>query len=105
MKKIFITAVLALGSLSGFAQEEVTVIENVEASATEEVAATQDDFSEVSADELPEAVTAAVSKNYPTASIDKAYSNEASQYKLEVSLEDGTAGTLYADENGNWIEM
>ncbi|MDO6515805.1 hypothetical protein [Zobellia uliginosa] len=101
MKKIFITAVLALGSLSAFAQEESTA---VEAAATE-AAATQDDFSEVSADELPEAVTAAVAKNYPTASIDKAYVNEAKQFKLEVSLEDGTAGTLYADENGNWIEM
>ncbi len=101
MKKIFITAVFAIGSLSAFAQEEATA---VEATATE-AAATQDDFSEVAADELPEAVTAAVSKNYPTASIDKAYANEANQYKLEVSLEDGTAGTLYADENGNWIEM
>ncbi|MBT9186625.1 hypothetical protein [Zobellia russellii] len=101
MKKIFITAVFAIGSLSAFAQEEAPAIE---ATATEAVAA-QDDFSEVSADELPEAVTAAVAKNYPTASIDKAYANEAKQYKLEVSLEDGTAGTLYADENGNWIEM
>ncbi|MBU2947898.1 PepSY-like domain-containing protein [Zobellia uliginosa] len=104
MKRIFITAVFALGSLSAFAQQEVIVIENAEVEATEAVA-TQDDFSEVSSDELPEAVTAAVSKNYPTASIDKAYTNEANQYKLEVSLEDGTAGTLYADENGNWIEM
>ena len=102
MKKLFITAVFALGSLTAFAQEEEATA--VEENATEAVAA-QDDFSEVSADELPEAVTAAVSKNYPTASIDKAYVNEAKQYKLEVSLEDGTAGTLYADENGNWIEM
>ncbi|MBT2162733.1 MULTISPECIES: hypothetical protein [Zobellia] len=105
MKKIFITAIFAIGSLSAFAQEEVTVIETTEATEATEVVATQDDFSEVSSEELPEAVTAAVSKNYPTASIDKAYTNEANQFKLEVSLEDGTAGTLYADENGNWIEM
>ncbi|HET8737805.1 MAG TPA: hypothetical protein VFM69_14520 [Pricia sp.] len=70
-----------------------------------EGAADQGEFSEVAAEELPESVTAAVSKNYPTASIDKAYVNDAKQYKLEVSLEDGTAGTLYADENGNWIEL
>lgn len=100
MKKVFITAVFALGSLTAFAQEEAAAVEE---SATEAVA--QDGFSEVATEELPEAVTAAVSKNYPTASIDKAYINEAKQYKLEVSLEDGTAGTLYADENGNWIEM
>jgi len=103
MKKLFITAVFALGSLTAFAQEEEAATA-VEEAATEAVAA-QDDFSEVTAEQLPESVTAAVGKNYPTASIDKAYVNEAMQYKLEVSLEDGTSGTLYADENGNWIEM
>ena len=103
MKKLFITAVFALGSLTAFAQKEEAATA-VEETATEAVAA-QDDFAEVAAEELPESVTAAVGKNYPTASIDKAYVNEAKQYKLEVSLEDGTSGTLYADENGNWIEM
>lgn len=95
---------LSMGSMTAFAQEEVSE-EAAEAAveATEVVA--QDDFSEIAAEELPEAVTAAVAKNYPTASIDKAFINESKQYKLEVSLEDGTAGTLYADENGNWIEM
>ncbi|WP_149274526.1 hypothetical protein [Pareuzebyella sediminis] len=103
MKKIFVTAVFALGSLTAFAQEEAT--STVEENASEAIEAQQDGFAEVSAEELPEAVTAAVAKNYPTASIDKAYVNEDKQYKLEVSLEDGTSGTLYADENGNWIEM
>jgi hypothetical protein len=115
--------------MTAFAQEETAVEETTATDATEmteegtdeatqavdeatrsaeeatEAVAGQDEFSEVTAEELPESVTAAVSKNYPTASIDKAYVNEANQYKLEVSLEDGTAGTLYADENGNWIEM
>ena len=132
-----IAAVLSLGTMTAFAQEENAVeeagtaieetateaaeaveetatdaTEAVEETATdateaveESTAAAQDDFSEVGTEELPESVTSAVSKNYPTASIDKAYVNEANQYKLEVSLEDGTAGTLYADENGNWIEM
>jgi len=102
MKRIFVTAVFALGSLTAFAQEEATTA--VEENTTEAVAE-QDGFSEVAAEELPEEVTAAVAKNYPTASIDKAYVNEDMHYKLEVSLEDGTSGTLYADENGNWIEM
>ena len=99
MKRVIFVLALALGSMTAFAQNT----ENVEAAAAEVVA--QDDFSEITADELPEAVTAAVSKNYPTATIDKAYTNEAKQFKLEVSLEDGTAGTLYADESGNWIEI
>ncbi|WP_339707318.1 hypothetical protein [uncultured Kriegella sp.] len=100
MKKLVFVLALSLGSFTAFAQDA----EPAQEEATEAVA-TQDGFNEVAADELPEAVTAAVSKNYPTASIDKAYVNEEKQYKLEVSLEDGTAGTLYADESGNWIEM
>ncbi len=99
MKKLFFVLALSLGSLSAFAQDA----EEVQTETTEVVA--QDDFTEIAADQLPEAVTAAVTKNYPTAKIDKAYANEAKQYKLEVSLEDGTSGTLFADENGNWIEM
>ncbi len=136
MKNLMIAAVLSLGTMTAFAQEENAIDESAtdatemapestddatqaadeateavsdETQSAEEasdaVAGSQNDFSEVATDELPESVTAAVSKNYPTASIDKAYVNEANQYKLEVSLEDGTAGTLYADENGNWIEM
>ncbi len=130
MKNLMIAAVLSLGTMTAFAQEENAVeeagtaveetateaaeaveetateaAEETTTEATEAVEATQGDFAEVTAEELPESVTSAVSKNYPTASIDKAYVNEANQYKLEVSLEDGTAGTLYADENGNWIEM
>ncbi|MDB4292048.1 hypothetical protein N9954_01475 [Maribacter sp.] len=99
MKKVIFVLALALGSMTAFAQNT----ENVEAAADEVVA--QDDFAEIAAEELPEAVTAAVAKNYPTATIDKAFVNEAKQFKLEVSLEDGTSGTLYADESGNWIEM
>ncbi len=100
MRKVFFILALSLGSVSAFAQDTEATVEAV---ATEAVA--QDDFAEIAASELPEAVTAAVAKNYPTATIDKAYVNEAKQFKLEVSLEDGTSGTLYADENGNWIEM
>ena len=101
MKKLFVVVALAFGSLTAFAQDAETAVEEV---ATEAVAA-QDEFSEVAVAELPEAVTAAVAKNYPTATIDKAYTNEAQQFKLEVSLEDGTSGTLYADAEGNWIEL
>ena len=101
MKKLIFATVFSLGSLTAFAQDT----EDVQADATEVVAAAQDEFSEIAVEELPEAVTAAVEKNYPTATINKAYANEAKQFKLEVSLEDGTTGTLYADENGNWIEQ
>ncbi len=106
MKKLIFAAVLSLGSLTAFAQDtQATEAEEVQSEATEVVAAAQDDFSEIAVEELPEAVTAAVEKNYPTATINKAAVNEAKQYKLEVSLEDGTSGTLFADEEGNWIEQ
>ncbi len=101
MKKLFFVAALAFGSVSVFAQDAETAVEAVET----EVVVAQDDFTEVAVEELPEAVSAAVAKNYPTATINKAYTNEANQFKLEVSLEDGTAGTLYADAEGNWIEI
>jgi len=100
MKKLFFAAVLSLGSLTAFAQEG----ENLIAQATE-VAVAQDDFSAIETSELPEAVTNAVSTNYPSATISKAYVNQKEQYKLEVTLEDGTTGTLYADKDGNWIEI
>lgn len=101
MKKLFFAAVLSLGSLTAFAQGGS---EDVVAQATE-VAVAQDDFTAIETSALPEAVTNAVSKNYPSATINKAYVNKKEQYKLEVTLEDGTAGTLYADKDGNWIEM
>lgn len=101
MKKLILVALMAFGTMTAFAQEAETAVEEV----ANEVVTAQDDFTETEVTELPEEVTAAVAKNYPTASIDKAYVNEAKQYKLEVSLEDGTSGTLYADAEGNWIEL
>ncbi|MBU2974533.1 hypothetical protein [Zobellia sp. B3R18] len=101
MKKLFITTVFALGSLTAFAQEEHAT--EAQDTATEAVA--QEEFSEVALEEVPEAVTAMVETNYPGATINKAHKNEANQYKLEVSLEDGTSGALIVDEEGNAIEQ
>ncbi len=97
MKKLLLVAVLVSGSLITFAQE-------ANKNLVAQVVATQDTYKEIPAEELPQAVVDAIAKNYPTAKVEKAYVNEAKQYKLELSLEDGTTGTLYADENGNWIE-
>lgn len=101
MKKLFFVVALTFGSLTVFAQDADQTQNDNET----EVVVVQDDFSAIEISELPEAVAAAVAKSYPTATINKAYSNEAKQYKLEVSLEDGTTGTLYADTDGNWIEI
>jgi len=100
MKKLFFVAVLSLGSLTAFAQDG----EEIVGEATQ-TAVAQDDFSELETSNLPAAVATAVSTNYPTGTINKAYVNKQEQYKLEVALEDGTTGTLFADKDGNWIEQ
>ena len=102
MKNLVLAAVMSLGSLTAFAQEADGIDQEVQNEAT---VATQDNFTEVATSDLPENITAAVVKNYPTAKINKAYVNDAKQYKLEVALQDGTVGTLYADEKGNWIDI
>jgi len=101
MKKVLLAAVLSLGTMTAFAQEEETAVAEV---ATEVMEA-QDAFAEIAIEELPEAISAALEAAHPGATISKVYVNEAAQYKLEVAKEDGEALELYADAEGNWIEM
>ncbi|MDT7828468.1 hypothetical protein RQM65_07325 [Pricia sp. S334] len=117
MKKLFITAVFALGSLTAFAQEEqateaqdaATEVQdqaNEAQDAAQDAAATaQDGFNEIAVEELPEAVTSMIETNYPGASVNGAAKNEEGHYKVEVSLEDGTSGALIVDEEGNAVEQ
>ncbi len=101
MKKVFLVAALSLGTMTAFAQEEETAVEAVATEVMEE----QDAFTEIAIEELPEAITVALEAAHPGATISQAYINEAAQYKLEVAKEDGEAVELYADAEGNWIEM
>jgi len=61
------------------------------------------DFKEVALEDLPEAVSNAILKDYATASIGKAYVNESEQYKIELTV-DETEYIVYADKEGNWIK-
>ena len=119
MKKLFITAVFALGSLTAFSQvDEATEAQDpateTQQQATEATDATQDaaaqapaqdGFNEIAVEELPEAVTSMIETNYPGATINKAHKNEENNYKVEVSLEDGTSGALIVDEEGNAVQQ
>ncbi len=130
MKKLFITAVFALGSLTAFAQEEqateaqdaatevqdeatdaatdaATEVQDeaTDAAAEGQEAVAQDDFSEIAVEEVPEAITTMIETNYPGATVNGAAKNEAGHYKVEVSLEDGTSGALIVDEEGNAVEQ
>lgn len=100
MKNLALATVLSFVGITAFAQVETPEVENT--SAMEIV---KGDFEEISVSDLPSAVTSAVEANYPTAKIDKAYKNDKDQYKLDLTLEDGTSGTVYADAEGNWIDM
>ncbi|WP_318310611.1 hypothetical protein [Flagellimonas crocea] len=100
MKNLAFATVLSFVGITAFA--------NVEAPQHESdniIEITIGDFEEINVSDLPSAVTTAVETNYPTAKIDKAYKNDEDQYKLELTLEDGTSGTVYADAEGNWIDM
>jgi hypothetical protein len=109
MKKVILAIALVVGGLTTYAQEteqedmNATSVET-EVSAQEEATA-QDDFSAIDNSELPEAVSEAFTRDFPNAEITKAYVNQEGQYKLDVTQEDGSSVSLYADSEGNWLDM
>ncbi|MBA4745008.1 hypothetical protein GO009_04120 [Muricauda sp. TY007] len=100
MKNLALATVLSFVGITAFANVETPELENNNA-----MEIVQGDFEEISVSDLPSAVTGAVESDYPTATISKAYKNDQDQYKLDLTLEDGTTGTVYADAEGNWIDM
>lgn len=103
MKNLVLTALFALATVTAFAQETETM---EDAPQQEEAAmdASQEGFTEVSMDEVPEPITNAVKENYPNATLNKVHVNEEMQYKLEATMEDGTEATMMMDAEGNAIE-
>lgn len=99
MKKLILSAAIVLGSLTAMnaqAQQE-------NATPTEKVAPTTDGYTEIKVEEVPAAVTEALKKAYPDAVLNKAYTNDKKEYKLEVKVGD-KEGALFADETGKWIK-
>ena len=115
MKKLFITAVFALGSLTAFAQEAETTEEQDAATEVQEEATdaqesaddamSDDGFTVIAVEEVPAAIVTMIETNYPGASMDEAQKNEMNHYKVMVTLEDGTSGALILDEEGNAVEQ
>lgn|SRR5690606_21571756 len=97
MKKLILSLALLAGGMSTFAITGTTF-----PTETMGIIVSQE-FSEISIEDLPSAVTDAVEKDFATATIDKAYVNTSKQYKLELSVE-GESKTVYADTDGNWLE-
>lgn len=100
MKNLVFATALAIGSIGTITATETTPIFH---DGIMESIFIQD-FTEIKTDALPEAVTAALEKDFPGATINKAYVNGETQYKLEVTNGDEEI-VLYADAEGNWIEM
>lgn len=101
MKNLVLVSALALGSFTSFAATPVIFHDGISEDIYMEVV--QEEFTEIAHDEVPQAVKDALSNDYPGAEISKAYVNEAKEYKLEVTMGEETA-TLYANENGEWIQ-
>jgi predicted peptidase len=100
MKNLVFASALVLGTLGTVTATEITPIFH---DGIMESIFIQD-FTEIKTDLLPEAVTAALEKDFPGATIKKAYINGETQYKLEVTNGEEKL-VLYADAEGNWIEM
>lgn len=97
MKKLFLSAAIVLGGLSTFAATTP-----VSATITK-IISIGDEYTEIKVEEVPAAVTDALKKAYPDGVLSKAYKNEKSEYKLEVTVGD-KVGTLYANADGTWIK-
>ena len=98
MKKVILTAAIVLGGLSTYAMASPAL------NQTDEIVINvQDEFKEIKASELPQAVKDALAADFPTANLGKAYVNAEQENKLDLII-DETATTVYADKDGNWID-
>ncbi|MCR4032906.1 MULTISPECIES: hypothetical protein [Flavobacterium] len=98
MKNLFLSAAIVLGSLTSFASTSPVTNTIVK------VISIEDDYTEIKLEELPAAITDALKKAYPEAVITKAYKNEKSEYKLDVTVGD-KVGNLFANADGTWIKQ
>ncbi|MCM4150634.1 hypothetical protein DHD05_03440 [Arenibacter sp. N53] len=99
MRKLFFGIALSLTGLTACAQENKMVKGD-----NTEISVVQDKFSEIGTTKLPAAVTKAIDTYYPSAVINKAFVNSSQQFRLEIVMEKGKRGTVYADKDGDWIE-
>ncbi|MEG0849490.1 hypothetical protein ACHRVK_21000 [Flavobacterium plurextorum] len=97
MKNLFLSAAIVLGSLTSFASTSPVTNTIVK------VISIEDEYTEIKLEELPAPITEALKKAYPDAVITKAYKNEKSEYKLDVTVGE-KVGNLFANADGTWIK-
>ena len=103
MKKLILSAAILLGSLSTFAQTSAPVKTATTTTQATTQATVPGTYTEITAEEVPEAVKSALTKTYPTAVLNKALINEKKEYELQVKVGD-RVGSVYADATGAWIK-
>jgi hypothetical protein len=97
MKNLFLSAAIVLGGLTSFAATAPitnTIVKTITVA---------DEYTEIKLEELPAPITEALKKAYPDAVITKAYKNEKSEYKLDVTVGE-KVGNLFANADGTWIK-
>ena len=97
MKNLFLSAAIVLGGLTSFASTSPITNSIVK------VISVADEYVEIKLEELPAPITESLKKAYPDAVITKAYKNEKSEYKLDVTVGD-KVGNLFANADGTWIK-
>lgn len=100
MKNLFVLPAVAFGLLigaQGINAQEIAVAETMEVTA-------QEKYIELAVENLPQSVLDAVAKDFAGATINKAAAKEdASEFKLVLTKEDGEAIEVVCDAEGNWI--
>ncbi|KAA1243887.1 hypothetical protein [Aquimarina sp. RZ0] len=100
MKNLFVLPVVALGLLFGTQSinaNEISFDETVEVTV-------QEKYIELAVENLPQPILDAVAKDFKGATISKAAAKEdASEFKLELTKEDGETVEVHCDAEGNWV--
>jgi hypothetical protein len=104
MKKLILSAAIVLGSFSAFAQTAPSSKTKMALNAVTKEAVAQEKYKEVKAEELPEAVKTALKTTYPDATLAKVYVNQKKEYKMEITVGDQKATTVYCDAEGTWLK-
>lgn len=97
MKNLFLSAAIVLGGLTSFASTSPVTNNIVKVISIEE------EYTEIKLEELPAPIVESLKKAYPDAVITKAYKNEKSEYKLDVTVGE-KVGNLFANADGTWIK-
>ena len=99
LRLVFAAAALVFTAGTMSAQEAPV---SAEGTTTEESVAVQS-YEAIEVSALPEAVTAAVAKDFEGAEVSEAYKDRGDNYKLVITAGEESK-TVYANAAGEWIE-